>query len=346
MSVISRLPQGGGGVSVTIDGEKFTEKELNLERDCISKTFSSGEAGSINYHHRRSYACFLDDDNILYYCATYSEIISSEGNFYFFIKDLNKSGYTVMLSLPYSSNPSAIHKINGDIYLFFGFVVYKYDKSSQTFTQVTTSGLTYLEFRQQNSTINDDGSIVYIHGYANAGSGSSWSLISFDGTTYTILGNVNNYASANIIYNDGFIYLVDRNTSNVAYYNTKNRNFTETQIGYKVNNRGMKGGFFKYYNRIYGMHLNDQIPTYFWMVSEGYYISFSKLDVSSKTFSETNEIDKLIPSNYDSNLSSNILINYSSNNSLIAYIKCKYSNNVYSYAPNETKSIVYREKVN
>lgn len=334
---------GGGGVNVTIDGEKFTDKELNLERDCISKTFSSGEAGSTNYHHRRSYACFLDDDNILYYCATYSFSIDSEGDFYFFIKDLNKSGYTVMLSLPSSSLPSAIHKINGDICLFFGYVVYKYDKSSQTFTQVTTSGLTYLGFQQQNSTINDDGSIVYIHGYMGSSSGQS--LISFDGTTYTILGNVNNYASANIIYNDGLIYLVDRNTSNVAYYNTKNRNFTETQIGYKVNNRGMQGGLFKYYNRIYGMHLNEQIPTYFWMVSEGYRISFSKLDVNSKTFSETHEIDKLIPSVYNDNASNNI-INYSSNNSLIAYIKGVYANSNYFYAPNETKSIVYREKAN
>ena len=335
---------GGGGVNVIIDGEKFEEKELNLERDCISETFSSNSV--LNYHHRRSHACFLDDDNILYYCATYSESISSEGNFYFFIADLNKSSIAVKLSLPNSSSPSAIHKINGDIYLFFGFIVYKYDKSSQTFTQVTTSGLTYLSFNQQNSTINDDGSIVYIHGYANAGSGSEWSLISFDGTTYTILGNVNNYVNANIIYNDGLIYLVDRNTSNVAYYNTKNCNFTETQIGYKVNNRGMQGGLFKYCNRIYGMHLNEQIPTYFWMVSEGYRISFSKLDVNSKTFSETYEIDKLIPSTYDNDSSSNMLVNYSSNNSWIAYIKCKYANSNYFYAPNETKSIVYREKVN
>lgn len=332
---------GGGGVNVTIDGEEFTDRELNLERDCISKTFSSNSV--LNYQHSSSNACFLDDDNILYYCATYSEIISSEGNFYFFIKDLNKSVNTVKLSLPINY-PSAIHKINGDIYLFFGFVVYKYDKSSQTFTQVTTSGLTSLSFRQQNSTSNDDGSIVYIHGYANDGSGSSWSLISFDGTTYTILGNVNNYASANIIYNDGLIYLVDRSTSNVAYYNTKNRNFTETQIGYKVNNRGMQGGLFKYYNRIYGMHLNNQLPYTFWNGS--YYISFSKLDVNSKTFSETNEIDKLIPSTYDSDVSSNMLVNYSSNNSWIAYIKCKYANSNYFYAPNETKSIVYRQKVN
>lgn len=333
---------GGGGVNVTIDGEKFIEKELNLERDCIGETFLS--SGILNYHHIRSYACFLDDDNILYYCATYSLSIDSEGDFYFFIADLNKFVSAVKLSLPNSSAPSAIQKINGDIYLFYGYVVYKYDKSSQTFTQVTTSGLTGLSFSQQNSTSNDDCSIVYIHGYANTGSGYEYSLVSFDGTTYTILGNVNNYASANIIYNDGLIYLVDKNTSNVAYYNTKNRNFTETQIGYKVNNRGIKGGLFKYCNRIYGMHLPNNIPDTFWN-GGSYFIYFSKLDVNSKTFSETHEIDKLIPSVYIDN-AINKIINYSSNNSLIAYIKGVYSDSNYSGAPNEAKYIVYREKIN